>query len=171
RRSCLHSKHLSETEHRGLALGELETSASTALTVLLALLHARIPREETSLLETLAQFDVVDLKRAGDAVTNGAGLAGRSAAVDRDDHVELVDRLSERERLLDDHLQHIVAEVVVEFAAVDGDLAAAWTHVHASRRCLAATRSVVFNQSQESSPPLFRYSAISSFSGLCASCG
>src|SRR5690348_1022888 len=111
-----------------LALGELEARASALLSVLLALLHARIAREETGLLEALAQLEVVDLQRARDAVADRAGLAARAAAVHRDDDVELVDRLRQRQRLLDDHLEHFVAEVVIERPAVDRDRARSRTN-------------------------------------------
>src|SRR5687768_1381485 len=132
-----------------LALGELEARPGALLAVLLALLHARVAREEAGLLETLAQLEVVDLQRTGDPVTDCAGLAARAAAVHRDDDVELVDRLRQRERLLDDHLEHFVAEVIVESAAVDRDRTRSRTNVHARRRRLPSTRTVVFNQSQE----------------------
>src|SRR5687768_16452049 len=120
----------------GLALGELEARPGALLAVLLALLHARIAREETSLLEPLAQLEVEDLERTGDPVTNRAGLAARTAAVHRDDDVELVDRLRQRQRLLDDHLENFIAKVIVEGAAVDRDRTRSRTKVHARRRCL-----------------------------------
>src|SRR3954451_6429695 len=90
-----------ENRASGLALRELEAGPGALLSVLLALLHARIAREETGLLETLAELGIVDLQRARDAVADGAGLSRGTAAVDRDDDVELVRRLGERERLLD----------------------------------------------------------------------
>src|SRR3954468_11184397 len=90
-----------ENRASGLALRELEAGAGALLSVLLALLHARIAREEAGLLEALAKFGVVDLKRARDAVANRSGLAARAAAVDGHDDIEAVRRLSERERLLD----------------------------------------------------------------------
>src|SRR6476646_11595922 len=104
-----------------LALRELEAGAGALLAVLLALLHAGIAREETSLLETLAQLHVVELERAGDAVADRAGLAAGTAAVDRHHDVEFVVRLGERKRLLDDHLEHFVREVLIERARVDRD--------------------------------------------------
>src|SRR5687767_10079419 len=107
----------------GSALGELEAGAGALLAVLLALLHARVAREEAGLLESLAQLEVVHLQRTGDPVADRAGLAARAAAVDGDDDVELVDGLRQGERLLDDHLQHFIAEVVVERAAIDRDRA------------------------------------------------
>src|SRR5579884_2145283 len=106
----------------GLALGELEARTSAALSVLLALFHARIAREEAGLLQPLAQLGVVDLQRARDAVANRARLSAWTAAVDGDQNVELVVRLGHRERLLDDHLQHFIAEVLVQRAVVDRDL-------------------------------------------------
>src|SRR4051812_40638228 len=107
-----------ENRASGLALGELEPGAGAFLSVLLALLHARIARKETGLLEPLAQLGVVDLKRARDAVADRSGLPARTAAVHRHDDVELVVRLRQRQRLLDDHLQHFVGEVVIEAAPV-----------------------------------------------------
>src|SRR5262245_6341367 len=151
-----------------LALRELEARASALLPVLLALFHARIAREEPGLLEPLAQLGVVDLQRAGDAVADRAGLPAGTAAVDGNHDVELVGGLGQRQRLLDDHLQHVVAEVLVERPLVDGDLAAALPDVDAGGGRLAPSRPVVFNQSQVIPP---RYSETSSRSGFCAACG
>src|SRR5205823_14458078 len=81
---------------------------------------------------------------------------GRTAAVDGDDDVELVAGLSQRERLLDDHLEHFVPEVFVERALVYDNLAAALTKMHTRRRCLAPAGAVVFNESQQFPPRLFR---------------
>src|SRR5919205_1153576 len=142
---------VSKTDIGKLALRELEAGPGAALAVLLALFHARVAREEAGFLEALAQLGVVDLQRAGDAVPDRAGLAARAAAVDDDDDVEAVVRLGQRERLLDDHLQHFVAEVLVQRAVVDRDRSRALTKVDARRRGLAPSRSVVFNQSQDSS--------------------
>src|SRR5687767_3529945 len=135
----------------GSALGELEAGTSALLTVLLALLHTRIAREEARLLEALAEFGVVDLERARDAVADRAGLAARSAAVHRHHDVELVDGLGERERLLDDHLEHFVREVFIETTAIDRDLTAARADVHTRRRGLPSSGSVIFNQCQGTS--------------------
>ena len=54
-------------------------------------------------------------------MADGAGLAGRAAAGHRDVDVELLHRLRRLERLLDDHLEDVVGEVVVDGALVDGD--------------------------------------------------
>src|SRR5262249_8035626 len=130
--------------------------------------HARIAREKTALLQPLAQLGVVDLKGAGDAVTDGARLAARTAAVDGDQDVEFVVRLGERKRLLDDHLQHFIAEVLIERPVVDRDLTRSLPEMHACGRGLPPSGAVVFNQSQVS---FLRRYFTSIRSGFWASCG
>src|SRR6266480_3800256 len=147
----------------GLALGELEARTSALLAVLLALFHARIAREQAGLLQTLAQLGVVDLQRARDAVADGARLSARTAAVDGYEDVEFVVGLGERERLLDDHLQHFIAEVLVERPVVDCDLTRSLPEMHACGRGLPPSRAVVFNQSQESSSVTPRLPAARAF--------
>src|SRR5204862_6955780 len=93
-----------------LALGELEPRTRAALAVLLALLHARVAREESGLLEALAELAVVDLKRAGDAVTDRAGLAARNVAGDRDDVVVLIDRIRASKRLFAGYILPVHAD-------------------------------------------------------------
>ena len=58
-------------------------------------------------------------------MTNGTGLAGKTAAGNRGVDVELAVTGSSDDRLAQDHLQNRTGEVVAEFLAVDGDLAGA----------------------------------------------
>src|SRR5215471_7685448 len=51
----------------GLSLAELEAAPRALLSVLLALLHAGVPGQESRLLELLAQLDVELAQRPGDA--------------------------------------------------------------------------------------------------------
>ena len=53
------------------------------MAVLLALLLARVAREEAGSLELGAQAEIEIAQRAGDAVSQCTGLAGRAAAADR----------------------------------------------------------------------------------------
>src|SRR5574341_1367480 len=109
---------------RSSTLAELEPGAGALLSVLLALLDARVARQEAGLLELDAQLGVVLAERSRDRVSDGARLGGHAAAVDRGYDVELVVRLRHRERLLDDLLQGLDAsEVVVEPARVELELA------------------------------------------------
>ena len=73
----------------GLTLGELELGARALLTVLLALLHARVAREEATFTERLVNRLVRLLEAARDAEANRAGLAGGATAVHLDDHIPL----------------------------------------------------------------------------------
>src|SRR6186997_1617988 len=72
-----------------LALRVLRRLASPLEPVLLALLHARVAREEASLAERRSVGVGVDLEqRPGDAMADRAGLAGHTAALDLDHRVE-----------------------------------------------------------------------------------
>src|SRR5688572_7664590 len=66
-----------------LPFAELEALARALLSVLLALLDARIARQEAFLLEPWPQLQVVFDQRARDAEAQGAGLARDAAAGDR----------------------------------------------------------------------------------------
>src|SRR4029453_14053567 len=59
-----------------LTFTELEALAGAGHAVLLALLRARIAREETVLLQLRAQLGVELAERTGDPQADGAGLAG-----------------------------------------------------------------------------------------------
>src|SRR5262245_59948906 len=112
-----------------LALGVLTRAAGLAVADLLALDLARIARDEAGVAEGLAQRLVVLDERAGDAVTDGAGLAGDATAVDAHGDVELVHELHGFERLAHDHAAGFTAEELIARAIVDGDRALAGTQV------------------------------------------
>src|SRR5512133_204435 len=115
----------------GLALAELRTLARLLEAGLLALLHARVAREEAAALELAAQVRVGFQQGAADAVAQRAGLRGDAAAVHaRDDvHARLVaDGL---ERLADGALQGRAREEGLEGAAVDDVRAVAGLEDHA----------------------------------------
>ena len=58
-------------------------------------------------------------------MTDSAGLAGETAALDRDDDVVLGQAIDELQRLLEDHAQHGAREVDHLVTGVDRDLAGA----------------------------------------------
>src|SRR6266545_936382 len=121
-----------------LPFAELEARPGAALSVLLAFLHPRIAGQESFLLQLLAQFGVVLGQRPGDPVADRAGLTGRTAAGDAHVDVELLRRLHREERLLDDHLENVVGEVIVEGTLVDRYRPGAGDQPDARHRCLAA---------------------------------
>src|SRR5581483_2222082 len=122
---------------RGSTLRVLEPLASARLTVLLALLLARIACEEAGALEHRALFRVETREGARDAVTHRFGLGVLSAAVHRGNDVELVGRFDELEALAHDHARRRTLEVVVRRNSVHRDLAAAGREPHASDSSLA----------------------------------
>src|SRR6188472_2262110 len=74
----------------GLTFGELEPFASALLAVLLALVLAGVAGQEAELLQPRPQFGVELHQSSRDAQTGGARLTGDSAAVGKDQQVELV---------------------------------------------------------------------------------
>src|SRR5690606_17403558 len=123
---------------RRLALRELGGAAGLVQADLLALDLARVAGHEPGLAQLGLQRLVVLDQRAGDAQADGAGLAGGATALDRGDHVELLGRLGQLERLAHDHARGLAAEELVQRTLVDGDGAAALAQEHAGGGGLAA---------------------------------
>src|SRR5689334_22892760 len=103
----------------GLTLGELVAFARARLAVLLALLHARIARQQAVALERGAQVGVRHEQGAGDAVPHGAGLAGGSTAGHIHPRIKLTGRLGDGERLGDNATENLRGEVILQCAAVN----------------------------------------------------
>src|SRR5262249_25699082 len=87
------------------ALGVLELLPGARLTILLALTHPWVAREQAGLLEWRAELVVEARQGAREAVADGAGLTRRAAARNGADHVELADGTRHLEGLRDDHAQ------------------------------------------------------------------
>src|SRR5512146_1759130 len=124
-------------ERGSLPLAELEALAGARASVLLALDGARIARDEPRLLQDRPELRVQLAQRAGDAVADGARLAREAATPRGDEHVELAHLVDQLERLDQDHLRRLAAEVRVERPAVDGDVAGPWSEAHARDGLLA----------------------------------
>src|SRR4249919_1639558 len=71
------------TKKPPLPFAELEALARSGHTVLLALFRARVAREQSFVLQRLAELGVVLDERAGDAQPDGPGLSGHAAAGNR----------------------------------------------------------------------------------------
>ena len=74
-----------------LPFGELGSFSGLLQPVLAPLLHPRIPRQQTGLLQGSPEFIVHLKQRPGDAMTNRACLPGRPAAFHVDNHIVLLD--------------------------------------------------------------------------------
>src|SRR5689334_4097867 len=114
-----------------LTFTELEPLSRTSQTVFLTFLHTRVGREQSVLLQRLAQFRIDLDQRPGDAQPHRARLTVDAAAGHGDQHVELVGVLRQDERPPDVHPEHLGGEVVVELAVIDGDGAGAGPEEHA----------------------------------------
>src|SRR6476619_465861 len=157
-----------------LPLAELEPGPRPALAVLLAFLHPGVPRQKALFLQLAPELRVELGQGARDPVADGAGLAGGPSARHPYEDVELLGRVHGQERLLDDHLQDVVREVLVERALVDGDGAGARDQPDARHRGFPATRGRVLDCDRQFAavvrgPAVRRMGA--SGRGFCASCG
>src|ERR1700733_4574764 len=76
-----------------LALGELESLAGALLTVLLALVRARIAPQQSHLLQLRPQLGIEFEQGASNAQPRGAGLSRRSSASGENKNIELVGHL------------------------------------------------------------------------------
>ena len=71
-----------------------------------------------------------------------ARLTGNTAAGNPDDNVKLVFDLGQCQRLTDNQLEGLKAEIIVDVTVVDGDLAGSGLHTDAGKRTFAAARAV-----------------------------
>src|SRR5262245_56846553 len=131
-----------------LAFAELEPLARSSESVLLALLDARVRRQETILLQLLPQLRVELHERPRDAEPHRASLSVDAAAVDGCQDVELVARLRQEQRPPHLRTQRIGREVFIELPMVDGNGSLAGAKEDASGRCLATASGVVFDACQ-----------------------
>src|SRR4051794_17377908 len=122
---------------RALALGELRPLAGLLEAGLLALLDARVARQEAAALELAAQVWVGLEQRAADPVAQRAGLGGDAAALHAGHDVHAVRVADRLERLADVALERRAREEDVERAAVDGVRARARQQNHAGDGRLA----------------------------------
>src|SRR3569833_1492733 len=122
----------------GTALGVLRSLAGLLQAVLLALRDAGVTGKEAGLLQggTVLGLDLDE--RPGDGQTQGAGLAGDTAAVEQADDVVLLALLEDHERLTDELLVHLVREVLLDGATVQLELAGARQEPGADAGLLAA---------------------------------
>ena len=124
---------------RDLTLGELEALASTGLAGLLAFLHARISGQKAKWLDDLAVFRVHLGERSADGVADGDGLGMDTTALNHDSEIELVDQRELLEGSQDAVLEFRSGQIFFEVAAIDGNLAGAFSHPYTGNCGFAAT--------------------------------
>ena len=125
-----------------LSLGELGCTACALEAVFLSFLHSGVSGKETCLLEGGTESLVVLKKSTSDAVADSACLAGDSAAADAANDVKLIGGAGKSERLTDDELESLKAEIIVYISAIDGDLAGAGINADSGNGALSAAGAV-----------------------------
>src|SRR3954462_13760422 len=128
---------------RALALGELRPLAGLLEAGLLALLDARVARQEATALELASQVRVGLEQRAADAVAQRAGLGRDAAALHAGHDIHAVRVADGLERLTNVALEGRAREEDVERAAVDRVRARAGKQDDAGDRGLALARRAV----------------------------
>src|SRR5208282_4946995 len=123
---------------------ELETFARARLAVFLALLHARIAREEALGLQCAPQGRVELQQRPGNAMPHRTSLAVGPAAADVDARIEFFRRAGEGQRLRRGHPQRFQREITFKLASVDGDFAVAGGESNTRDGSLAPSRAKIF---------------------------
>jgi hypothetical protein len=133
-----------------LALVVLRSLAGAQQSVFLPLFDPRVPRQQTGLLEHGPELPVELDQGPGDPEPDGFGLPLGPASADPQEDVELVLRLREEERLADDDLVGVQAEIfaVRPRPLVDEqrDVALARTQEDPGDGRFPFTRSVVLDQ-------------------------
>src|SRR5207249_3468417 len=137
--------------------------ARSRASLLLALLCARVAREEPFVLEPLPQFEVVLDERAGDPEPYGSRLPGHTAAGNGCQDVKLIGGFRQNQRLANLGSQSLGWKERFEGSAVDADRAAAGPKKHAGGGRLASPGSIVLD--------CCHVYATSSLDGFCAACG
>src|SRR5581483_6022392 len=136
---------LSRAGGRNLALGELEALAGALLPVFLALFAARVAREKAFRLQLLAQLCIELEQGAGNAHADCVGLSVDAAAGDIGYHVKGGGSLGRNQRLLGCAALRIGYKILIESAAVHGELAAARAQEDSRNTRFAPPRAVILN--------------------------
>src|SRR4029079_2604758 len=128
---------------QGLALRELRRLARLVQTGRLALDNARVAREEALALEDGAELGIGLDERPRNAVTERAGLTGRTAAVETCAEVELALHTGDAERRGCERPQHLPREVLLDRPPVDPGRPVAWAQNDARHRGLPLAGALV----------------------------
>jgi hypothetical protein len=127
-----------QTRKKLLTLRELEPLTCAFLTVLLALVLTRIARKKTCLLERAAQFGVEFDECASDTEANRPSLTRDTAAVSKNQYVETIRHFDRAQSLQNRDPSRFGREIILEGAAIDGDLSRSRPQEHARNASLTA---------------------------------
>jgi hypothetical protein len=130
-------------ENEFSALNELEATSSFLSTVLLSFLDAGIPGQEAKTSKFLSKGLVVLKQRSGNSKSDCASLSGHTATLTGGFDVKSSVHLESNEWALDENFKNWSAQVLLEVATVDADVAFALSDPDSCNRALASARSVI----------------------------
>lgn len=128
-----------------LSLTKLGSFTGFMKTVFLSLLHSGVAGKEACGLECGTVSSVGLAERSGNAVSDGAGLAGYAAAQYVDGYIELIAGSGKHEGLGYDILHRFEGEVFIQPSLVDDDGSFAGNEADARDSGLTAACSPVLN--------------------------
>src|SRR5262245_53190560 len=114
-----------------LTLAKLESLTRARQTVLLPFLDPGIGRQQSILLELLAQLGVELHQGAGNAEPHGTRLPIDATTVYGRENVELLPGLGQQQRTTNLRAQRVCREVTIELAVIDSNGALAWAEENA----------------------------------------
>src|SRR5690554_3424519 len=126
-----------------LTLGVLRTLTRFTQTHFLTLNFTGIASHEASSAQLATQRLVVVHQCTGNAVTDGTGLTGDTAALNSDVNVELFSALGQLQRLTNNHACSFATEEGLDAAVVDGNIASTRTQEHPSGGGFTTASTVV----------------------------
>ena len=130
-------------ENEFSALNELEATSSFLSTVLLSFLDAGIPGKEAMTAKFLSQRFVVLKEGSGDTESNGTSLTGHASTLTGGFDVKSSVHLKSNEWALYEDFKNWSAQILLEVATVDADVAFALSDPDSCNRALASARSVI----------------------------
>ncbi len=106
-----------------LSFAELWRSSGGFESVFLPLFHSRIPGQVAGFFENGPIVFIYLQQGSGDAVTDGTGLTGVSAAFDIDEDIVLSISACRYQRLPYDYFQSFKSEIIINISFINGNLA------------------------------------------------
>jgi len=138
-----------------LPLRELEALTRALLSILLPLFDAWITRNQACLLQSRTKVRVEFNQSASNAVSNRTCLARRAAPTNINQKVKLIRRLSQLQRLPDDHPQGFIGKILIEGFLVDSDIPSAGPQIDSRGWSFSSPCPVILNFSHSYICPLF----------------
>ena len=128
---------------RSLALGVLEATPRALLAVFLALVGARVARQQSRFLQGAPKVSIKLDQCAGNPQADSPGLSRNSPAIRQDHNIETILHFDPLDRLLHRQAARFGRKIVLKRAAVDDDFSRARPQEHSRDAGFAPTGSQI----------------------------